>query len=660
MSAQSTPQTGLQQDDAIRAIDLMLDELASMTEQDCTSEQFYTELLNRAVIAVSSEAAGVWTMGPAQQLVLAYQCQASRLYPNSAHKRYRAHRAVLSEFLETPSENPVTLTGDKEWQLVACQVRLVERAAGIIVIYHRVADGETVARAIQHFVAALAELAADFEKNRRIRLHDVEVRRWQSLNAFTASAYRSLNAKETAFHIANEGRVFLECDRCSVFRYGTFGTKLMASSGLSTVDHRSNVVRRLNLLAKRVGDQREPFFYNTDSVEVPRDLKKPLQNYLNETGATTIAVIPLLTRSNRPGVLPRPEGILIVEVLKRTDQTDLLQRCQLVSDHATSALRKANEYQSIPLRPVWLTLRWVLSLFGIRRLPITLFVAALLIAAIAPLFLLKADFEIEARGELMPVEQRNVFATLDGYVDEVHVAHGDVVKAGEPLVTLRVPDKRREIEAFIGEIQTVDKKIEGATLILNQTNPNDAESIQRQSQLSAELAELKEHRASLVLQRDMLEARLTDRVIYSPIAGQVVTWQVEKQLTNRPVTTGEPLLKVIGIEGDWEVELQIPDRKVGYVLDANRESDEPLPLRFVLETDPERRLDGTLARFGTMTEVNKANEPSLRATASYDNESIKHPRPGATVIARIDCGERIIGYVWLHDLIDEAHRRFFW
>jgi hypothetical protein len=37
-------------------------------------------------------------------------------------------------------------------------------------------------------------------------------------------------------------------------------------------------------------------------------------------------------------------------------------------------------------------------------------------------------------------------------------------------------------------------------------------------------------------------------------------------------------------------------------------------------------------------------------TVDFDKQDVAGLRPGATALARVHCGRRSIGFVWLHDL----------
>ena len=48
----------------------------------------------------------------------------------------------------------------------------------------------------------------------------------------------------------------------------------------------------------------------------------------------------------------------------------------------------------------------------------------------------------------------------------------------------------------------------------------------------------------------------------------------------------------------------------------------------------------------------KANPALVKVNVEQPSEA--EPRPGATTTAKIHCGRRSIGYVWLHDIWDAA------
>lgn len=110
-------------------------------------------------------------------------------------------------------------------------------------------------------------------------------------------------------------------------------------------------------------------------------------------------------------------------------------------------------------------------------------------------------------------------------------------------------------------------------------------------------------------------------------------------------------MTVADLTGGWIAELQVPDDRIGFVLDAQRRHEEPLRVTFELSTDPGEMHAGVLERIANRVELSDDQKPAVLATVNFDDSTIAKLRPGATVLARIHCGRKPLGYVWLHDLI---------
>ena len=136
----------------------------------------------------------------------------------------------------------------------------------------------------------------------------------------------------------------------------------------------------------------------------------------------------------------------------------------------------------------------------------------------------------------------------------------------------------------------------------------------------------------------------------SPLDGVVVTWNVHQLLEARPVERGEALLAVADLNGPWQLELDVPDYHAGYLLDARRELRPDLDVSFILATDPGVTYEGRVSDVALATAAAENVGPAVLVKALVDRGQISGVRPGATVVARIHCGRRSLGFVWLHDL----------
>ena len=119
------------------------------------------------------------------------------------------------------------------------------------------------------------------------------------------------------------------------------------------------------------------------------------------------------------------------------------------------------------------------------------------------------------------------------------------------------------------------------------------------------------------------------------------------------------LLSIGDPAGPWELDLRVDDDRVGHVLDAGRTSERPLPVSFLLAMDPDHECAAELADMALNTDVLENDGPQVLVTATVDREALPRLRPGASVMAKIHCGRRSLGFVWLHDLWDAARTRLF-
>jgi hypothetical protein len=111
------------------------------------------------------------------------------------------------------------------------------------------------------------------------------------------------------------------------------------------------------------------------------------------------------------------------------------------------------------------------------------------------------------------------------------------------------------------------------------------------------------------------------------------------------------LLEIANPTDPWRLELDLPNRKYGHLAAAVKEHGQPLPVRFSLASAPGKQFIGTIASIDEATSVNAQQLHVIRIWVDVDASSLgdlKHP--GSAVQAKIDCGKRSLGFVWLHEI----------
>jgi multidrug efflux pump subunit AcrA (membrane-fusion protein) len=299
---------------------------------------------------------------------------------------------------------------------------------------------------------------------------------------------------------------------------------------------------------------------------------------------------------------------------------------------------------------------------AIGHLPRTVAALLMAIAAVAALVLVPADFHVDAPGTLQPIVRRDVFAPRSGLVDEVLVSHGADVVAAQPLVRLRDPSLELELKRVDGELETAQRQLDAVRATRTNQAVRDADPVDAY-RLSAEEREIQQRLENLRRELDLLNREREQLVVTSPIAGRVLTWDLANRLVARPVERGEVLVTVADLTADWQLELEVPDDRVGYVLAAQQELEPALPVRFRLSSDDREQHHGHISEVCQTADVASdeaaAPSPTVLVKVALDSHELREYaqrdlRPGISARAQIKCGRRAIGYVWLHDIWDAA------
>ena len=176
--------------------------------------------------------------------------------------------------------------------------------------------------------------------------------------------------------------------------------------------------------------------------------------------------------------------------------------------------------------------------------------------------------------------------------------------------------------------------------------------------LRGQLAESEQKLSGLKNQKKIIDDKLADLDVKSPINGEIVTWELETRLKGRPVQKGQSLLKVADPKGEWELALHMPEDRMGFIARAENqaadERHEGLPVYYILATDPGKTLKGTVKEIVRSADIREKDEGNVVLIKVKINKDDIHPedlREGATVTGKVHCGRRSLGYVWFHDLL---------
>lgn len=657
----------------------LVNEIAALAKSGATAEEFYPEFLQRIVTALAATGGAVWLLDEERQLRLQYQINAEPTIlaadgeDADRHRRLIRRAAMTGQSLLVPPYSGTT-DGDAEgnptrWLLVLAPLKHDGNADGLIEVFQRPDTAPETQKGYIRFLQQMCELAAEWLRSQKLRSFSDKQVLWQQADSFARAAHESLDLKETAYVVANEGRRLVGCDRVSVAIKRGNRCRVQAISGQDTIENRSNIVSALNRLATCVVAAGEPLWHDGSTEDLPPQIEEALEEYVDLSYGRNIAVLPLREpdrgskqEQGAAGEVDRDHahrgeviGALIVEQIESDLPAEVFHaRVDLLYEHGTRAIANSLSHSNLFLMPVWRTLGKTSSLFKGRALPKTIAALVALSAVTLGLIFVPMELQLEAEGKLEPDVRREVFAPIDGEVIEVLADHASMVRAGQPLVKLRNRQLEMEMTELLGQIQTTTaeyNRVRGVLSASKSMEPNERRQLQGEEfEFQVRLEALRE---KLRLQRERAE-QLT---ITAPIDGMVVSWDVEKTLRSRPVMTGQVLMEVADLDQPLHLEVQMPDKRMGHLDHRLREVDDPtLPVRYILATHPDEPMSAVLPREQVQlrAQVNQEHGATVQMRIVPEREELakRNPRPGAKVIANVQCGKRAAGFVLFHEVYE--------
>lgn len=500
---------------------------------------------------------------------------------------------------------------------------------------------------IADIVSAVAAIIVEFHRGRQLeRMFSLSAER-DRVADLCQLLHATLDRRRIALDLANDGATALRIDRVSVLLADASGWRLESATAVQDLNRRANASRAIEQLVSDLRSQGMSLPWT--SAEETNDAARA---YLEESSATRVRVEPL---GPKVGSWEDACGAVVFECFGTEQLNPDFDGIAEVCRHASTALGNAAAFESHGLSGRWLRWKAVARSRPARSL------ASLIGVAAAVLLIIPARFELEAHGQVHPARRRQIFAPADGIITQVSVGNAAQVAEGELLAVMRNPELDLEEQRIRGEIATTNARL-AAVRAARVDHDRRSTNSSNAGQLAAEEEELKQTSASLGRQLEIVNRRVAELTLRSPLAGQVVRWDMIRSLDSRPVRQGQLLMQVVDAAGPWQIELRIPDRHVRHVLAAQAEvHDKPggVPVRFLFRMSPRTTYSAKLAEIHLATDLDQEGELSTLATVTLDPKEIPELRPGSSVIAKIDCGRRSLGYVWLRELLEFLQTRVF-
>ena len=665
-------------------------EIEQLAKSDCTEEEFFEGFLTRSTSALASIGGAIWMLDDQQQLRLRYQINlkqtglAERPAAQTQHHRLLQRVLVKGESTliapqsgatesngegASPTEgaNSTEAANPTDFLLVLAPLTVDQKPVGLIEIFQRSATGPNTQQGYLRFLNQMGETGSRYLANHRIRSFAAQQQMWHQLEQFIRSIHQGLDSKKTVYTLANESRRLIDCDRVSVALGTGRNCRVQAVSGLDSIERRAGQVKQLNLLAAAVIKTGQPLWYNDQHDALPPQLETKLQRYVDQSHTKMLAVVPLMeareapaidrpSKKKKPG---KPIGALIVEQLSDSRiSSTTQQRVDVVVHHGQLALTNANRYSSIFLMPLWQFLGKVSRIFNVEQRWKTATLTVALVAAGLFLTMFPYTFGLSANGRLVPETQFEVFAQTDGTMAEVFVSDtGDtVVQKQQVLARMKNSDIELAISGIRGQIAEAQSRI-GANA---QRRASGKLETNEKTELETLIQSDKQEIDSLERELQIRQEEQQLLTLTSPSAGRVVNWNVKQNLTNRPVTRGQNLMTIVPPEAVWELELQMPERRLAHLFRAIKDDDEDLKVTFALVSNPGTEYTGKLISVDRKLDVYSDDGNAALVRVAFENAEIAQEllRTETRVTAKVHCGDRSIGYVIFHELIETVQSKW--
>ncbi len=651
-------------------IRILVEEIRNLTQTNSTVDEFMDGFTPRIANALASVGAAIWLVDPeSANLALKHYVNVPPVLKLTGQTAAIEHLRLLKKTLDTQQavlvppasgaygDHP---TGNPTDHLLILQPLKIDRTTvGLIEIFQRPGAGLTTQRGYLKFVSQMGDIANEFLSNQKIRSYGIERAMWNRREQFIGIIHQSLDTQEVAYAIANEGRRFLECDRFSVAIGNDRQCQVEAVSGLDTIERRATQIKQLSQLASLVIQTKEPLWYSGSSDNVPPPLRESLHKYVDRSHTKMLTILPLFYEQLPPsdptsfGKKPIPVGALIIEQLSDSRiNPELKNNIETITLHCQSALANATQHHQIFLLPVWKMIGQFVSLFQSSRRTKALAISGMVAVILIFLTCFPWTFGLGAKGSLIPAEQHEVFAKINGTMETIFVSDdGDtLVQQGQPLAQMKNSDLELAIDQINGQIAIQEAERTSNLQLQNRNDLSQFELVEVNNSIALATKTIE------YLQRE-LEIRLEERrllTVTSPATGRVVNWNAKQNLMHRPVTRGQNLMTIVNPNTEWLIELEMPERRLGHLTEAMRISEQPLKVTFALLSNPGTEYTGVVLDIDEKLDVHSDEGNTALVRVQFPNEAIdpRLLRAETRVNAKVICGKRATGFVIFHEMIE--------
>lgn len=557
---------------------------------------------------------------PKLRLALLARAEGQRFVPVALWPEQAQHAEPLTDLVERviregcglvtrlSSEGAETLYG------VAHPVVEDERLEAVVAVAVA-ASSETQLQTVMgqlHWGSAWQELFA----RRQTRADDCALQaRLVAATDLLAAVLSKPECEAAAMALVTELATQLHCTRVSLGFTHKGYARVEAISHSAQFGKRMNLVRNIGVAMDEAIDQRQEIRFplaGDQDLPLTRDHKRLAEQY----GSAFILTLPIYGEEGYYAAvtLERETAVFSDEDLR------FVQSVTALAGPALEDKRRNDRWIGRKLRDSLAT--QLRRLFGARYLVRKL--SALTIAALVLFFsFAQGDYRVTADTTLEGAVQRVVAAPFAGYVHSAEVRAGDLVQAGDLLLTLDDQELRLERMRWSSQRTQLRRQYQ------------DALAKHERSQVSIISAQIEQAEAQLAL----VESKLARTRLTAPFAGLIVSGDLSQRLGSS-VQQGETLFEVTPLDR-YRVVLHVNER---YIADLQTDQHGEL----VLAALPDESYQLRVTKITAVASA-REGENVFRVEAELAQPS-QRLRPGMEGIGKVLVDRRRLIGIWTRDL----------
>lgn len=422
----------------------------------------------------------------------------------------------------------------------------------------------------------------------------------------------------------NEAASQWQCERVSIgFLKGRY-IQLKAMSHTEDFSRKMKVVQDIESAMEECLDQDTEILFpaSKESAYISRAAEKLSHSY----GPLDVLSLPLRHDGQVAGVvtLERQSG--------KNFTLEEVETIRLACELCTARLLNLYEYDRWIGAAIAVRGRKLLAAFIGPKYTWTKVSALFCLAAILFLIFGRGQFRAEAPFVIEATYQQVVPAPFDGFIETVEVEVGNIVEGGKSvLATLDTADLHYELAKAKADKNSYDKEADLA----------------RSKDQTAQMQIAEETAKKISAQIELLEYKIKQAGLISPISGTVVKGDLKRQV-GAPVKVGDVLFEVCPLES-LRAQLLVPEDQIFDIkIGQNGE--------LATASYPGQRIKFVVERINPIAEV--VNQRNVFKVRVQLQDTYSWLFPGMEGVARVSIGQRSYAWIWSRKIVNWVRMKF--